>query len=63
MGYEGIIVCEKCGSKFELYKAKLIVRDKDSEPCDVCGNTLIDWSGAVIYRTKLIEKHENHKRE
>lgn len=61
MPFERIIDCPRCGSKFELYKSKIPTRDKDSDECDVCGYILIEWNGGVMYRTKLIEKHENHK--
>jgi len=59
MGYERNITCPKCGAEYELYSMKLIMRDKDSEECEVCGTTLMSWNGAVMYHTKLIKKDED----
>ena len=56
MSYEGDITCSKCGAKYKLYKIKIPMRDKDSERCVICGNTLISWNGGVMYDTKLIKK-------
>lgn len=61
MAYVKNIICEKCGAEYKLYKAKLIMRDKDSETCDICGTTLISWNGAVMYSTKLIRKENDTK--
>lgn len=56
MSYERNIICSNCGSEYELYKTKTIMRDKDSETCDICGNELISWNGAAMYHVKLIKR-------
>lgn len=56
MSYEKDIVCPKCGAIYKLFKIKTIMRDKDSEECDICDTTLISWNGAVMYTTELIKK-------
>lgn len=59
MSYEKDIICSKCGAKYKLYKIKSPMRDKDSESCVICGNTLISWNGGVMYNTKLIEEDKD----
>lgn len=59
MGYEKNIFCPKCGAEYELYESKLIMRDIDSETCDLCGTTLMSWNGAVMYSTKLVKKNND----
>lgn len=49
-------VCPKCGSEYQINKIKLIMRDKDSINCDVCGEELLSWNGAVMYDAKLIKR-------
>ena len=34
------------------------MRDKDSIDCDVCGATLIEWDGGVIYSSELVQRAE-----
>lgn len=55
MGYEREIICKGCGAKYKLFSAKITIRDKDSEECSKCGNTLIKWNGAIMYRTEMIK--------
>jgi hypothetical protein len=52
-----IVTCD-CGAKYELTKHKLISRDKDSKECGICGATLIEWNGGVMYSARLLEKPE-----
>jgi|GEM_PF-1875566 len=60
MGYKGKITCSKCGAEYNLYETKLMMRDIDSEKCDICGTTLKSWNGGVMYSAKLIEKDSNN---
>lgn len=53
--YDHIKICSKCGAKYEIYKFKLIIRDKDSLDCDICGEQLMKWNGAEMFTSKLIE--------
>ncbi len=48
------VIC-KCGAKYELTKHKLMSRDKDSKDCGLCGETLIEWNGGVMYSARLLE--------
>lgn len=54
MGFDGTKTCSNCGKKWDIYKGKLIMRDKDSLECD-CGETLISWNGAVMFTAKPSE--------
>ena len=47
--------CSNCGATYEITKHKLIMRDKDSLDCDVCGKELMHWNGAEMFTSKLIE--------
>ncbi|KOP78170.1 hypothetical protein AMS59_13830 [Lysinibacillus sp. FJAT-14745] len=58
MAYERTQTCVKCGNRWEIYKLRLIMRDKDSLECD-CGETLIKWNGAVMYTSKLVDKSQD----
>ena len=53
--------CAGCGAVYEVFKHKLIMRDKDSIDCDVCGQELISWNGGVMYSTKLIKRGKSTK--
>jgi len=48
--------CEKCGSVYKLTEHPQIMRDKDSLTCDVCGEEIYRWNGAVFYTSKLIQR-------
>ena len=48
--------CSKCNSVYEVTKHKLIVRDKDSLECDICGTTYMSWNGVEMWSDKLIRK-------
>jgi len=48
--------CPNCGSVFSITKHKLIMRDKDTIDCDVCGTELLSWNGAVMYSHKLVQR-------
>ena len=47
------ITC-KCGAIYHEKSQKLMMRDKDRADCDLCGATLNQWDGAVMYSYKLI---------
>jgi hypothetical protein len=49
-------VCRKCGSEYTITKIKLIMRDIDKIDCDVCGEELMHWNGAVMYTSKLTKR-------
>ena len=59
MGYVKNIYCPKCGAEHELWEYKLIMRDKDSEYCDVCGEEIYSWNGASMFQAKLVKKENN----
>lgn len=40
-----------CGKRFDIYKIKMPMRDKDSEHC-TCGAEIISWNGGVMYRAE-----------
>lgn len=48
--------CSNCGAEYEVTRIKLIMRDKDKEYCDCCGNLLRSWNGAEMWQYKLIKK-------
>lgn len=54
--------CPVCGSKYEITKHKIIMRDKDSIECDICNHPIISWNGGVMYSSKLLERNEKHKK-
>ena len=47
---------KKCNSLYQLNRIKLIMRDIDKESCDVCGEVLIEWNGAEMWTSKLLER-------
>lgn len=49
------MVCGKCGSVYEVTSHKLIMRDRDSINCDICGEELHSWNGAITFTAKLIK--------
>lgn len=55
--------CPICGSKYELIKIQIIMRDKDSLDCQICGHEIISWNSGVMYNAKLIERNEKHKKK
>ena len=48
--------CKKCGSVYEITRYKIIVRDRDSLNCQVCGEELMRWSEASHFSAELIKK-------
>lgn len=48
--------CSNCGSVYEVTRHKLIMRDRDSINCEVCGEELHSWNGAVMYSAKLVKR-------
>jgi len=48
--------CKKCGSVYEIRRDKIIVRDRDSINCQVCGEELMRWNEAAHYYAKLIKE-------
>ena len=50
--------CPQCGSVYEITYTKIIMRDKDSIACEVCGAELVRWNGAVIYFAELRDRVE-----
>lgn len=57
MFYEETRTCNVCGTNYKLYKTKLPMRDKDSEDCEICGNTIISWNGGVMYRIEKVTEN------
>ena len=49
------ITC-KCGAVYHEESQRLTMRDKDRADCDLCGATLNQWDGAVMYSYKLVSK-------
>lgn len=56
-----IKVCPKCNSEYEVHKYKLIMRDRDSLECDICGTTYMSWNGAEMWSGKLIKRGSDGK--
>lgn len=54
------IVCDKCGSRFELTYDSVISREKDAIKCVICHDLLYEWDEAKIWKAKLLEKKELH---
>jgi transposase-like protein len=52
------VICKKCGAKYERITHKVIFRDNDHFDCQVCNETLEEWSGSRIPQFKLIERPE-----
>ena len=44
------ITCAKCQSVYEVITVALMERDKDKVSCEVCGEMLLEWDAAVMYR-------------
>jgi len=57
MGYESTYTCPKCGKKWDIYKHKISMRDKDSLDCD-CGEEIIRWNGGVMYNARPSSKEK-----
>ena len=55
--------CGKCGSVYELTEHKAIMRDRDSINCDLCGEEIFAWNGAVFYTSELIKRGELPSKE
>lgn len=53
--YDNLKTCSNCGAKYEITRYKLIMRDRDSLECDICGQELMHWNGAEMFTSKLIE--------
>ena len=47
------ITC-KCGAVYLETRHRLMMRDKDSAECGLCGATLNQWNGAEMYSYKLV---------
>lgn len=43
-----------CGAIYELVEHSIMMRDTDSEECDICGKELIHWNGGCIWTKKLL---------
>jgi len=50
------MTCPQCGSEYELTSKKTIWRDSDFIKCDVCGCTLKEWRGTIMYEATLIKR-------
>ena len=44
----------KCGAVYLETSHKLMMRDKDSAECGLCGETLKQWNGAEMYSYRLV---------
>lgn len=55
--YDRNVKCEKCESEYEVYVMKIPIKDKDSEICEVCGETLFSWNESKMYDAKLIKNN------
>lgn len=51
------VKCE-CGAVYREKEHKLIVRDRDSAKCRLCGEILKEWNGAVMYSYDLVSEPE-----
>lgn len=47
--------CKKCGRKWKVTATTLLMRDKDDLRCS-CGEEIISWNGAVLYRAEEVKK-------
>lgn len=47
-------ICPRCDKKWDVYKEKSPMRDKDSESYDY-GMVIISWNGGVIYQIRPSE--------
>ena len=45
--------CPGCGAVYEVREVSIPFRDKDSESCSLCGETVISWNGGCIISIKL----------
>ena len=55
-----IVICENCGAKYSYEEQHIQMRDKDSEECQICHHTLMQWNGGVnCYNFQLIESSSN----
>lgn len=52
------VTCQHCESVYELTQHKLMMRDKDSISCTVCGNELHSWNSSHSFTVKLISRGE-----
>ena len=50
------MTCKQCGSTYSTRRIKIIMRDKDSIACEVCGETLISWNGGEMWEAKLTHR-------
>lgn len=50
------MTCKQCGSTYSMRRIKIIMRDKDSIRCEVCGETLISWNGAEMFEATLTNR-------
>lgn len=48
-------ICKTCGSEYEIKEHKMIHRDVDEILCEVCGQVLMSWNGAVSYSATLVK--------
>lgn len=55
------ITC-KCGAVYLETSHKLMMRDKDSAECSLCGETLKQWNGAEMYSYKLVIQQKAEER-
>ena len=49
-------ITRTCGALYLENSQKLKMRDKDRADCDLCGETLNQWDGSVMYSYMLIMK-------
>jgi transposase-like protein len=55
--------CPTCGAVYEVRKQSVIMRDKETYSCHVCGEVLREVNGAVLFFYKLIKRPDAPQEE
>lgn len=49
-------ICDTCSSEYQITETKMTYRDVDHISCEVCGEIIKEWNGAVTYSSKILKK-------
>lgn len=52
----------RCGARYRITSHDIIMRDKDSIECEVCGATIERWNGGVVYAAQRLPDEEKGSR-
>ncbi len=55
---QGLVSCEKCGSRYQRTVTRVPMRDSDYFDCDVCGHRMDAWNSTTFPTYKYVGPKE-----